>query len=45
MTLLIQRVFHALVTTNDQSAEIEKGLLVYVSFHPKDVAYDLLNLA
>jgi len=45
MTLLIQRVFHALVTTNDQSAEIEKGLLVYVSFHPKDVASDLLKLA
>lgn len=45
MTLLIQRVLKAQVTTKDQSAQIEKGLLVYVSFHPKDVSLDLLKFA
>lgn len=45
MTLLIQRVLNALVTTPDQSVEIENGLLVYVSFHPDDVSSDLLKFA
>jgi D-tyrosyl-tRNA(Tyr) deacylase len=45
MTLLIQRVLNALVATHDQTVQIDKGLLVYVSFHPKDESSDLLKLA
>jgi len=45
MTLLIQRVLNASVTTPDKTATIEKGLCVYVSFHPSDTPQELLKMA
>lgn len=45
MTLLIQRVLKASVTTEDKKASIEKGLCVYVSFQPSDTPQVLLKMA
>lgn len=45
MTLLIQRVLKASVTTEDQTASIDQGLCVYVSFQPSDTPEVLLKMA